>query len=281
MFVVILISRFMESLKSTDFLVGKLILRYVSRERNYGIVYTFDSYFKVTRYIDNYFVCNIEDMKRTFGYVFIFCLGTVSWAPVKQSTMTLSSTEVAYVATTTSKCKTVWMRRILKELLHEQKEETHIFHDNKYAIALSRNHVFHKKSNHIYTRYHFIRELVSNNKRCMEFYRSKDDVADIFTKPLGKELFETQRESIGVCIMERHFDVIGNSFFFREIIKGENVTIIIPNTRHLPPSPHIAMSLRLPKVTIGILAPPYLIKHVTITTTCRNEREIPPHKIII
>jgi len=140
-------------------------------------------------------------MKSIFGYVFIFCSGAVSWAPVKQSVMTLSLAEVAYVATTTSKCQTVWMRRILKELLHEHKEETHIFHDNKYAIALSRNHVFHKKSNHIYTRYHFIQELVSNNKRCMEFYRSTDDFVDIFTKPLGKELFETQRESIGVCMM--------------------------------------------------------------------------------
>lgn len=53
------------------------------------------------------------------------------------------------------------MRRILKELLHEQKEEIHIFHDNKYAIALSRNHVFHNKCKHIYMRYHFIRELVT------------------------------------------------------------------------------------------------------------------------
>jgi hypothetical protein len=54
------------------------------------------------------------------------------------------------------------MRIILKELRHEQEEETKIYCDNNSAIALSKNPVFHKKSKHIDTRYHFIRELINN-----------------------------------------------------------------------------------------------------------------------
>ena len=41
--------------------------------------------------------------------------------------MTLSSTEEEYVAVTTTACQTVWMRRNISKLQHEQDEPTQIF----------------------------------------------------------------------------------------------------------------------------------------------------------
>jgi len=107
-------------------------------------------------YTNSDFAGYIDDRRSTSGYVFSFGLGAVSWASVKQSIVTLSSTEAEYVAATTTICQTMWMRRILKELLHEQKEPTYTLCDNQSAIALSRNRVFHKKSKHIDVRYHLI-----------------------------------------------------------------------------------------------------------------------------
>ena len=91
------------------------------------------------------------------------------------------------------------MRRTLSELQHEQDEPTQFFCDKKSTIALSRNHIFHKRSKHIDTRYHFIRELINNNEISMKFCRSENQFADLFTKPLGKYLFELHRKNIGVC----------------------------------------------------------------------------------
>ena len=112
--------------------------------------------------------------------------------------MTLSSVETKYVAATTVACQTIWMRRIISELQDEQNEPTPILCDNKSAIALSRNHVFHKRSKHIDIRYHFFQELINENEISVEFYRSENQFADLFTKPLGKYLFEVHRENIGV-----------------------------------------------------------------------------------
>ena len=103
--------------------------------------------------------------------------------------MTLSSAEAEYVAATTTACQTIWMTRTLFELQHEQNEPTPIFCDNNSAIALSRNQVFHKRSKHIDTRYHFIRELINNNEINVEFCTSINQFAYLFTKPLGKYLF--------------------------------------------------------------------------------------------
>lgn len=58
--------------------------------------------------------------------------------------MTLSSAEAEYVAAAAATCQTVWMRKVLEELLHEQNEATQIYCNNMFAIALSKNHVFHK-----------------------------------------------------------------------------------------------------------------------------------------
>ena len=45
---------------------------------------------------------------------------------------------------------------------------------------------------------HYIRELVNNGDICLKFWRSKEQLADIFTKPLAKNVFEHLRGSIGI-----------------------------------------------------------------------------------
>ena len=113
--------------------------------------------------------------------------------------MTLSSAEAEYVTGTVAACQKIWMRRTLSELQHEQNEPTPIFCDNNSAIALSRNRVFHKRSKHIDTRYHFIHELINNNEINVKFCTSRKQFVDLFTKPLGKYLFELHRKNIGFC----------------------------------------------------------------------------------
>ena len=75
-------------------------------------------------------------------------------------------------------------------------KRTTIFCDNRSSIALSKNHVFHKKSKHIDTRYHFIRELVNCNEISIEFCRYEDQLKDIITKLFSREIFEFQKENL-------------------------------------------------------------------------------------
>lgn len=86
----------------------------------------------------------------------------------------------------------------MKELQQGQEEATPVFCDNNSAIALSKNHVFHHKIKHIDTRYHFIREFVNNEEIYLKFSKSKDQLNDIFTKPLTNDVFEYHRENLGV-----------------------------------------------------------------------------------
>ena len=118
-------------------------------------MYSTLEYFKLIGYIDSDNGGIIDDRKSTSGYTFHFGTGVVSWASKKQSIVTLSSAEAEYVAAISAACQAVWMRRVLKDLSQNHQEPTTIFCDNNSAIALSKNHVFHKRTKHIDTRFHF------------------------------------------------------------------------------------------------------------------------------
>lgn len=70
--------------------------------------------------------------------------------------------------------------------------------DNQSAIKLIRNPEFHKRSKHVDIRYHFIREKYMSQDIDLEFVPSKDQLADILTKILSKELFHNLRTRIGM-----------------------------------------------------------------------------------
>ncbi|KAG6389652.1 hypothetical protein SASPL_151124 [Salvia splendens] len=103
-----------------------------------------------------------DDRKSISGYVFYMGDTTFTWMSKKQPIVTLSTCEAEYVAATFSVYHAIWLRSLLSELGWPHKEPTTICVDNKSAIALSKNPVFHNRSKHIDTRYPYIRECVAN-----------------------------------------------------------------------------------------------------------------------
>jgi len=92
--------------------------------------------------------------------------------------------------------------------------------DNRSAIALTKNRVFHGQSKHIHRRYHFIRECVENGQVEVEHVPGNEQKADIVTKALGRMKFKEMRDLIGVQ------DVVKDGLKF----KGENVGVSLSVT---------------------------------------------------
>jgi hypothetical protein len=193
-----LVSRFMESPKYSHWKMVKRILRYVAGTLNSGLWYTKSDTNQLSSYTDSDFAGSLDDRKSTSGHVFQLGMNLISWASKKQPIVSISSIEAEYLAATSASCQAVWLRRILKDMSHTEKDPTHIFCDNTSAIALSKNHVFHKKGKHIETRFHFIRELVNNGDIALQFCGSRYQLPDISTKPLGKFVFDFQRQCLGI-----------------------------------------------------------------------------------
>lgn len=103
--------------------------------------------------------------------------------------MSLLTTEDEYVATTTATCEAVWIRRMLRDLHHDQEGLITIFCDNTSGIALSKNFFFDKRTKHIDAKYNLIRELIKNDEIMLQHCRSQEQFADIFPKLLACENF--------------------------------------------------------------------------------------------
>jgi len=132
MYAVSLVSKFME----THWQVAKRVLRYVNGTKQYGAWYTATSDSKLGGYTNSDWAGSVDDRKSMSRYVFHLGSEAISWASKKQPTMSLSIAEAEYVAAT---CQAVWMRRMLRDLSHDQERMTTIFYDNTSTIALSKN----------------------------------------------------------------------------------------------------------------------------------------------
>ena len=102
--------------------------------------------------------------------------------------MALSSCEAEYIAATTATCQGIWLRRLLSDLTKKEMSRFVLKVDNKSAISLNKNPVYHDRSKHIDTHYHFIRECVEEGKIIVDHIRTEDQLADILTNQvLGDE----------------------------------------------------------------------------------------------
>ena len=73
-----------------------------------------------------------------------------------------------------------------------------IYIDSESAIQLSKNPVFHDRSKHIDTRYHYIRECIEEGRVCVASIGTIEQLADIMTKALSRERFCELRARIGL-----------------------------------------------------------------------------------
>lgn len=102
---------------------------------------------------------DIDSRKSTFGYLFTFAGGVVSWQSKLQKCVVLSTTEVEYIIVTEGCKELLWMKMFLKEL--RVKQNQYVLHcDSHSAIQLSKNLNFHLKSKHTDMRYHWICDVL-------------------------------------------------------------------------------------------------------------------------
>ena len=125
-----------------------------------------------------------------------------AWSSKKQSIIFLSSCEVKYVVTNSIIYHLIWLRNTLKHLGFPQENPTEIYIDNRLAIALAKNPVYHERSKHIDTRHHLIQEHVKNKEVEPISCKTNNQVVDIFTKPLKGEIFIRLKFMLGMTSLD-------------------------------------------------------------------------------
>ena len=122
---------------------------------DFGLWYPKGDHFTLTSYIDVDCEGSVDDRKRTSGGAFLLGSCLVSWLRKKQSSISLSTSEVEYIATTSWCTQIIWMKKSLRDIKLEYKQPISILCDNTNAISISKNLVMHSNTKHIPIKYIF------------------------------------------------------------------------------------------------------------------------------
>ncbi|XRB22676.1 retrovirus-related Pol polyprotein [Pseudoscourfieldia marina] len=168
----------------------KHVLRYLSGTINRGIKYNTNSNvpLKLIGYCDASWGDNHENRRSTSGYIFFLNGGPISWASYLQTTVALSTVESEVMALTEAIKEAIYIRRLLESLGAAQEGPTIIYTDSTGAEALVDHPTSHRRTKHIEIRREFIKFHIGHETVKIERVSTKDQLADILTKPLRQDI---------------------------------------------------------------------------------------------
>ena len=192
------LSQFMHKPTSLHFQHPKRLLRYLKATINYGILLKKTTALTLQAYTDADWGGNTDDRTSTSAYLIYLGGNPISWLSRKQRTVARSSTEAEYRAVATTTAEIMWITNLLSELHIPLTKPPLLLCDNVGATYLCSNPVLHSKMKHISLDYHFVREQVRDGKLQVSHVSTKDQLADLLTKPLPRAKFEELRSKMKV-----------------------------------------------------------------------------------
>ncbi len=185
------------------------IMQYLQRTKNLGLHFYIDK--TITDIVDivtglNVFTdadwANDTNTRKSISGIFIKLWGCpIAWSSKRQTIVAMSTCVAEIVAA----CSGVQEAERLRELIQEIElantiycNRPTIYVDNKPAINLLSSDKPPQTSKHLSIRWFFLRDKVLTGDYKIRYCQSKDQVADIFTKSLGRSDFERLRKLIMV-----------------------------------------------------------------------------------
>ncbi|WVZ88337.1 hypothetical protein U9M48_034871 [Paspalum notatum var. saurae] len=197
MFSVCLCAQFQADPKESHLTTVKRILRYLKHTPSIGLWYPKGASFELLGYSDSDFAgCRVE-CKSTPGGCYLLGRSLVSWSSKKQNCVSLSTAEAEYIAARSSCAQLLYMKQTLKDYGVELTRIS-LLCDNESTVKLANNPVQHSRTKHIDIRHHFIRDHVGKGDILLRNVGTKEQLADIFTKPLYESNFCRLRSELNV-----------------------------------------------------------------------------------
>jgi hypothetical protein len=197
-------ARFQADPKEVLLRAMKIIMRYLVYTPKFTLWYPKESTFDLIGYSDaDWAWCKI-DRKSTSRSCQFLGRSLVSWASKKQNSVALSTAEAEYIAAGHCCAQLLWMRQTLRDYGYKL-SKVPLLCDNEIAIRMADNPVEHSRTKHIDIRYHFLRDHQQRGDIEIAYVSTKEQLVDIFTKPLDEKIFSKLRNELNI-LDSRNFD---------------------------------------------------------------------------
>ncbi|OMO62984.1 Integrase, catalytic core [Corchorus capsularis] len=198
-YVVQQVCQYMHAPRDVHFQAVKRILRYLKGTSSCGIHFLPCHSSSLVCYVDADWAGCPDTRRSTMGHCIFLGSNPISWSTKEQVSVPQSSTEAEYMALSIASRDVLWISYILREIGFPVSLPCSVYSDNLGATQLAANPIFHARTKHIETSYHFIRDLVC--KRFLQVFHvhSQSQLADIFTKGLSSPVFHPFKHKLLWC----------------------------------------------------------------------------------
>ena len=170
--------------RSTHYAAVIHILHYLKGTMFHGLHFSANSSLELHGFSNSDWAGDPIDRRSTTSICFFLGDSLISWRSKKQSVVALSTAEAEYQALANATQEVVWLHRLLGNMGVTFNGATSLYCDNKSAIEIAHNDVFHERTKHIETYCHFIRQHCAQVTIQLQFVCSRDNTTDLCTKSL-------------------------------------------------------------------------------------------------
>lgn len=183
------LSQFLQQPTDAHWLACKHLLRYLKGIHTLALNFTPSSSLSFSGFADADWASCPDDLRSTDGHCIYFGSNLIAWASKKQAVVSRSSAESEYRSLANAAAELIWLHSLCSELGVSFTSPSKLWCDNKSALALASNPVFHARTKHVEIDVHFIRKKVQSKIIDVGFVPSEDQVADLLTKSLPEADF--------------------------------------------------------------------------------------------
>ena len=139
-------------------LVAQKILQQIKSTPGQGIYFLANSDFQLKAFCDTNWVGCPNTRKSLTDYCIFLGNSLISWRSKKQTIVSRFSAEVEYCSMATTCCEITWLFQLLEDFETQHHKAALLYCDNKAALHIAANPVFHERTKHIKVDCHLIRK---------------------------------------------------------------------------------------------------------------------------
>ncbi len=148
-------------------------------------------------YTDSDWAGDKDNRRSVSGFIMYLCGVPIMWRSKQQKSVALSSSEAEFVAVSEAAKEILFVLHVMDSMNIELESPVTVYVDNMGAIFMTENTSSGGRTRHVDTRYHFVRELVTESKILkVIFCRSEQNRSDGMTKNVKTEIYDNHKVSM-------------------------------------------------------------------------------------
>ncbi|KAL0461229.1 UNVERIFIED_CONTAM: Retrovirus-related Pol polyprotein from transposon RE2 [Sesamum latifolium] len=174
------------------------LAKYLKGTAQKGLFFPSNTKLNLQAYCDVDWASCPDSRRSLTGYCIFLGPALISWKIKKQNTVSRSTTEAEYRTMGSTACELSWISSLLQDLHISVHNPIPFLCDNRAALHIVSNPVFYERTKHLEIDCHLVRDHYMSGLLTPSSVPSKEQLADVFTKPLIGPLFHSLISKLGL-----------------------------------------------------------------------------------